>query len=231
MKKNLKLSVLLAILTLAGCKKEVPQQSQSDDLTSVPMAKGGGSGGGDGTVYLAVTVHKEGTEIQNDGHPAAVYTHGEYRVDARILAEGHFFFQTNTADTKTPLRWLQFANPGNYTYAMNGKRNYTFRTNSTTPLQSMKAGDWQEVGFTVRGIDSRGEVDWVLLYRNGVESTSTVTDKARVTKNTDGSWTIEPANLTLPPANAGLYNADGYGNATGTGSYHAVPFMLTLRAK
>jgi hypothetical protein len=230
MKKNLNLSVLLAILMLAGCKKEVPQQSLSDDLTSVPMAKGGGSGG-DGTVYLTVTVHNEGTEIQNDEKNPGVYTHGSERVDARILADGHFFFQSNTADTKLPLRWLQFANPGNYPYAMNGKRNYTMRTNSTTPLQSMQSGDWQEVGFTVRGIDSRGAVDWVLLYRNGVESASTVTDKARVTKNADGSWTIEPANLTLPPANAGLYNADGNGNATGTGSYHAVPFKLTLQAK
>lgn len=73
----------------------------------------------------------------------------------------------------------------------------------------------------------------MLQYRNGIEATETSpTDFARVTKNADGTWTIEPANMSIVPANAGLYDANSSGNAIpGTGSYHSVPFKIILTKK
>jgi hypothetical protein len=222
MKQNLSL-LLLLIITLLSCKKEV----DSDNVSLASMAKASTSTAG---VYLAVDI-TPGFEIQDDNK--GPYIHGIDRVDARILSDGNFFFQTNSNDMKTEIRKISFGNPTNYTgFTMNDDRNYTMRTNASGSLLNMNPGDVVEAGFTVRGIDRGGVVDWILQYRNGIEASNPETDKVLVTRNSDGSWTIEPAGQsTTAYANAGLYHADGYGNATGSGSYYPIPFKLTISKK
>lgn len=225
MKKTLKITAFLLALAFIGCQKDV--QQQPEEPSNAPL----GARVSSSATYLKVVVHNEGASIQSDDK-GELYEHGVDRVDARILSDGIFFFQTNTTDTKEPLRKLIFTSPESYPYAMNGKRNYTFRTNKS--LLSIYPGGTDVMGLTIRGINSKGAVDWLLLYRNGAASTDLQTDLVRVKRGSgteENTWWIEPANELPYPANAALYDANSLGNATGNASYHVVQFRLTISKK
>src|SRR6266487_1482255 len=216
MKKNLNLTVLLAVLGLAGCQKDI-QQSTEQNSSVEPMVTAKAPATGNTTVNLSVTVDDASVNnILSDGKGA--YINGTDRVDAQILSsDGNFYMNTNNNTVKTPVRTMQFL-PGNPELGLAGKRNYSLRTNATTWLQNMTVGSSQNVGFRAWGVQQGGVVDWRLLFRNGLENnSSSLTDYAKVTRTSNDEWTIEPANYATTPANARLI--DGNDNSIGLGYY------------
>lgn len=241
MQKKLYLPGLLMVLVLAGCQKDIQQLKEEENLSLISMAKGPGAPTGNGTIYLKVTVSEAtGNMINSDGYGELIYTHGIDRVEAQILSsDGNFYMNTNNNTVKPRIRFLYF--PPNitvYQKEMNGKRNYSLRTSA--PLAAVNGGTtyWlqnmpvtnpafsQYMSFRVWGVDQGGVVDWRLVYRNGPENTSSsLTDYAKVTRVNNDVWTIEPANYPgVTASNAALYNGD----ASIRLGDHVVPFKLTL---
>jgi hypothetical protein len=96
-------------------------------------------------------------------------------------------------------------------------------------IQNLAIGQSQLMSFRAWGVQQQGVVDWKLLFRNGPENNSTsLTDYVLVTRTAAEIWTIEPAGLSSPPANARLVD----GNDTPFGvEYYQAPFKLTLMKK
>jgi len=236
MKKNLNISVLLILLILQACQKDIRQQSEQNspvEPTSAAKAKPPVNA----TVSLDVTLDDgAGNKILSDN--GTVYIHGTDRVEAQILSsDGNFYMNTNNNTVKQPIRTMQFL-PGS-DVNLGGKRNYSLRTSApldptvnggnTKWVQNLSIGESQIMSFRAWGVQQQGVVDWKLLFRNGPENNATSsTDYVLVTRTADDTWTIEPAQISLPIANAKL--VDGNNVAMGS-EYYQVPFKLTLKKK
>ena len=225
MKKNHHLFILMLVLFMAGCQKDI-QPSAEQNISEEPMAKA--TSAGNTTINLSVEVDDltEGNKILSDG--GGLYSNGTDRVQAQILSsDGNFFMNTNNTSAKLPLRTIHFSF-GSPELNLNdpNNRNYSLRTSAAIPLQNMGDGDEQLVGFRVWAFQQQGAIAWKLLFRMGIEDYSgSLTDYARVTRNGD-VWTIEPANYPgITPANATL--TDGNSPANPIAQY-IVPFKLTL---
>ena len=227
MKPNLNLAVLLTVLALAGCQKNI-ERSTGQNTSEATMSIAKASGTGNSTVYLRVTVDETpGNQILSDNNGA--YINGTDRVEAQILSsDGNFYMNTNNNTVRTPIRIMRFL-PDHPEIDLSGKRNYSLRTAATIWLQNMTVGSVQNVGFRAWGVQQGGVVDWRLLYRSGYESTSSsLTDYAKVTRTTADEWTIEPANFAgVTFANARLIDGNDPPNPLGS-EYYQVPFKLTL---
>jgi hypothetical protein len=225
MKKNLSLTAFLTVLTLVSCQKSIQQSPDpSNQISTMSAAKSPSAG--NTTVNLSVLVDDGASnQILSDGKGA--YINGTDQVGAQILSsDGNFYMNTNSNTAQAPVRTMSFL-PGPLGTTLEGKRNYSLRTNATIMLQNMAVASSQEVGFRAWGVQQHGVVDWRLLFRNGLEASSTsLTDSALVTRISTTVWTVEPANcIGITYANARLI--DGYNNNIGSG-YYQVPFKLTL---
>ena len=224
MKPNLSFATVLAMLIVAGCQKDIQQSKEQN--TSATTSTNQSSAAGNQTVYLSVTIDDAlGNQIRSDGN--GPYINGTDRVEATILSsDGNFYMNTNNNTARTAIRTMQFL-PGNSGLGLGGKRNYSLRTAATVLLQNMVVGTTQYVGFRAWGVQQAGVVDWRLLFRNGLENTSTsLTDYAKVARTTSDEWTIEPASYPgVTSAYARLI--DGNDNSIGAG-YYQVPFKLKL---
>jgi hypothetical protein len=222
MTRKLQLLSALIMLVIAGCQKDV---QLSPTANRVPSTLAGAQAS---TIYLSVTVQDLSTNnIISDGKGA--YIHGTDRVEATILSsDGNFYMNTNNNTVKAPIRNMLFL-PNNPELALNGERNYSLRTAAGTWLQNMVVGSSQNVGFRAWGVQQGGVVDWRLLFRNGWEnSTTSLTDYAKVTRSSNDVWIIEPANYAgVTPAYARLITGSDPPLAIGAG-YYQVPFKLTL---
>jgi len=228
MKKNLNLTMLLAIMALAACQKEMPQQTEDDVLTSVASAKAGGSTGS-GTVYLTVTVEDNTTDgtptnirsdaYNNDGSPKA-YIHGVEKVEAQILSsDGNFYMQTNNNTTTAPIRNLRFP----FYTALENKHQYRLRTRNTgTWLQNLPDGE-HIMGFRVWANRPKGVLDWNMVFDTGQDAGTTL---VKVTRS-GNTWTIE----SIAPSTAKLTDGSGQPLPSESNGYHAVPFKMMLTAK
>ena len=238
MKKNLTTLTLILVLAISGCQKDIQQSAEPKD-SEIATARSGSPA--NGTVYLIVTVDDAtaGNQVLSDnGTP---YTHGMDRVDARLMSsDGTFYMNTNNNTVKAPIRTMQFL-PDATDFDLSGNRNYSLRTEApkdpsvnggnTVWIQNLALNQSQRMGLRAWGVDQQGVADWRLQFRNGPQNnSSSLTDYVIVTKtgiNPD-TWTIEPAGISSPGANAKL--VDGNGIAFGS-EYYATPFKLTLVRK
>lgn len=238
MKKNLNISVLLVLLILGACQKDIQQPADQKDseIAGAAVKKGPPA---NSSVELIVTIDDaSGNMILSDNGTA--YTHGLSRVEAQILSsDGNFYMNTNNNTVKVPLRTMQFL-PGS-DVDLSGNRNYSLRTSApldpninggnTVWIQNLGVGQSQLMSMRSWGVEQQGVVEWKLLFRNGPENnSSSSTDYVRVTRTNSNpdTWTIEPAGISSPANNARLVT----GNDVASGSeYYVTPFKLTLVRK
>lgn len=238
MKKNLNITVLLVSLILGACQKDIRQQSEQnspEESTSAAKAKPPANG----TIYLTVTIDNS-TGIQSDNGKA--YIHGTDRVEAQLMSsDGNFYMNTNNNTVKTPLRTMQFL-PDADDVDLSGNRNYSLRTSApldpninggnTVWIQNLGVDQSQIMCMRAWGVGQQGVVDWKLLFRNGPEnnnSPSSLSDYVLVTRTAVDEWTIVPAGISSPAANAKLVN--GNDGPYGPADYYVAPFKLTLKKK
>ena len=238
MKKNLNITVMLVSLILGACQKDIQESAEQKDL-ELARAKSGSPA--NGIIYLTVTIdNTDGNQILSDNGTA--YIHGTDRVEAQILSsDGNFYMNTNNNTIKQPIRTMQIL-PDADDVDLSGNRNYSLRT-SAPQDQSINGGNtvWiQNLGVTQSqvmcmrawGVEQQGVVEWKLLFRNGPENNnnpSSLSDYVLVTRTAVDEWTIEPAGISSPAANAKLVN--GNDGPFGPEDYYEAPFKLTLKKK
>jgi hypothetical protein len=238
MKRHFSTLTLLATLVTLGCQKNIQKADEPND-SEIRSGVAKGPSPATGTVYLTVTVDDSSPHmILSDN--STPYIHGRDRVEAQLLSsDGNFYMNTNNNTVKPPVRTMQFL-PG-WDVDLSGNRNYSLRTSApqdpainggnTVWIQNLAVGQSQLMSFRAWGVEQQGVVDWKLLFRNGPENNSfSLTDYVRVTRTASNpdTWTIEPAGISSPAANARLVNA----NDIALGSeYYPAPFRLTLSRK
>jgi hypothetical protein len=239
MKKNLNITLLLVSLILGACQKDVRQQSEQN-LQVEPTSAAKAKPPVNATVSLNVTLdNAAGNKILSDNGTA--YIDGTDRVEAQILSsDGNFYMNTNNNTVKQPIRTMQFL-PGTPGINLSGKRNYSLRTsapldpninNGTVWIQNLGVYQSQLMCMRAWGVEQQGAVDWKLLFRNGPENNnnpSSLSDYVLVTRTAVDEWTIEPAGISSPAANAKLVN--GSDGPYGPLDYYTTPFKLTLKKK
>ena len=239
MKKHLTTLPLILLLVISGCQKDTQQSPEQKDL-EIAAAKNGSPA--NGTIYLTVTLDETiaGNQIEDDNK--GPYIHGTDRVEAQILSsDGNFYMNTNNNTVKQPIRTMQFL-PGTTGIDLSGNRNYSLRTSvpldpninggNTVWIQNLGLDQSQLMCMRAWGVEQQGVVDWKLLFRNGPENNnnpSSLSDYVLVTRTAVDEWTIEPADISSPAANAKLVN--GSDGPYGPVDYYPAPFKLTLKKK
>jgi hypothetical protein len=220
MKKNLNLLMLLAIIILAACQKEVPQQTSGDEINSFPMAKAGGTTT-QKDVFVSVTVNNNGI-VDGDGRP---YIHNQEKVQAVIWAAGEFFMNTNTTSNKSPIRKMYFnitpVTPASRINLndVNNVRMRVVKIEGGTRLQDIQPGELKKARFWFWGEKPMGVFVWKLYYRGNNLFENSETVEVTVSRNLNGSWSIKSDG----DGKALLRDANDYNIG-----YYLAPFELTI---